>query len=341
VIIFFKNVMAITKNNSPKEHLKSRYERVKTDSNPNYPSIWAIIVTWNGSKWISKAIESVLSSSIPLSLLVVDNASTDDSKEIISRFPNVNLIKNQENLGFGKANNLGIKYALTHGAEYILLLNQDVKIDEFMVENLLNVYCKYREYGLLSPLQLDYEGEGINSRIVGNLKSNNQLLSDAILGNLQEIYDLPFIPAAIWLIPTQILEKIGGFDPIFFMYGEDTDYCHRVRFHGFKIGLVPNARAFHWHYTHQSLKESSSRSYTPYIFPEITVELKNPNRHILLNYLFVFKEWSKRILYLLINLEIRLSLFTIASLLYAIYKVKIIWKHWYISRSKKRPWLNN
>ena len=58
---------------------------------------------------------------------------------------------------------------------------------------------------------------------------------------------LPFINAAAWVLSRALVEKIGGFDPIFFMYGEDQDYCHRALFHGFKTGLAPKAIAYHWH----------------------------------------------------------------------------------------------
>ena len=93
-------------------------------------SISVVIVTFNGSFWIEKNLSQLLNSAIPVDIIVVDNASTDATISLIEKFPSVTLIKSKVNLGFGKANNLGIKHALNNGAEAVFLLNQDTWIYE-------------------------------------------------------------------------------------------------------------------------------------------------------------------------------------------------------------------
>ena len=92
-------------------------------------------------KWIDKCLSSILSSSIHLTPIVVDNNSADNTAEyILSDYPNTILIKSHINLGFGQANNKGIQYALQNGATHVLLLNQDAWIAPDMIEKMLHIW---------------------------------------------------------------------------------------------------------------------------------------------------------------------------------------------------------
>ena len=88
--------------------------------------IFVVIVTYKGKQWYDKCFQSLRESTIPVQIVVVDNTPGDeDAKYIKTHFPEVHLIKMNENLGFGKANNLGMRYALDNGCDYVFLLNQD------------------------------------------------------------------------------------------------------------------------------------------------------------------------------------------------------------------------
>lgn len=88
--------------------------------------VYVIIATYNGKKWINSCFSSIYNSTVPLNTIVVDNGSTDGTQNIIrEQFPKVNIIQSKTNIGFGQANNLGIKKAYDSGADYIFLLNQD------------------------------------------------------------------------------------------------------------------------------------------------------------------------------------------------------------------------
>lgn len=205
--------------------------------------IVTIVVTYNGIKWIDECLNSVLNSSIPIVLLVVDNNSSDGTVEYIKAiFPNVILLEQNINLGFGKANNLGISYAIKQNADFVFLLNQDAFVDKNTIEKLAEMSLNKPEFGILSSVQLDYTGKLLENYFFRFMVSDSSrtFYSDFVLKNeLKAIYEIDFIQAAAWLLPINTIKTIGGFDPIFFHYGEDDNYCQRVLFHNLKIGVVP------------------------------------------------------------------------------------------------------
>jgi|25_taG_2_1085351.scaffolds.fasta_scaffold01073_6 GT2 family glycosyltransferase len=204
-----------------------------------------IIVTYNGMKWLPKCLKSTK----PYPVVVVDNNSTDDTSEYIkNNHPGIKIFEQRKNLGFGQANNIGISYALKEGADFVFLLNQDAYLLSDCLESLIKAQIANSEYGILSPVHLNGEGNRLDENFSNYLSysRNNDFYSDYVLNKTkQEIYEVPFVNAAGWLISRNCLESVGGFDPIFFHYGEDENYCHRVIFHDLKIGVMPNL--FLWH----------------------------------------------------------------------------------------------
>ena len=98
-------------------------------------TIFAIIVTHNGMRWADRCFGSLRTSTLPVSTIVIDNASTDGiADHLESHFPEVELIKSTENLGFAKANNIGILKAYNAGADFVMLLNQDAWIEPNTLE---------------------------------------------------------------------------------------------------------------------------------------------------------------------------------------------------------------
>src|SRR4051812_40126509 len=126
-------------------------------------NIFTIIVTYNGSKWISKCLKSLFDSTLPLKIIVIDNASADDTCEKIRNgFPEVNLIESSFNLGVCKANNRGIKKAFDVGATHFFLLNQDAWIEPDTIEKLVAQQQENTEYAVLSPLHLNGKGDALD-----------------------------------------------------------------------------------------------------------------------------------------------------------------------------------
>jgi GT2 family glycosyltransferase len=207
------------------------------------PIIYAIVVTYNGAKWVDKCFGSLMESNIPVKVLAIDNASTDKTVELIkSKYPSVELIENGTNLGFGKANNIGLKRILYENADYAFLLNQDAYIFPTTIAALIDAHKRNYDYGIFSPLE--YCNTGELDKKFERFYAPKELLANMHTTG-QNLFQTEFVNAACWLIPKKIIQIIGGFDPIFSHYGEDVDYCKRVRSKQFKIGIVKNSKYVH------------------------------------------------------------------------------------------------
>ncbi|WP_417370986.1 glycosyltransferase family 2 protein [Gelidibacter japonicus] len=206
---------------------------------------YIIIVTFNGMAWI----DTCLKSCINYPTIVVDNASSDETVSFIeANYPNVILIKQSVNLGFGQANNVGIRYALDQGAEHVFLLNQDAYLIDTVLEELISFQKQNPDYGILSPIHITGNQKKLDKNFSNFMlkEKTGQFYSDFVLRNtLADVYEVPFVNAAAWLISKKCLETVGGFDPLFFHYGEDDNYCQRVAFHGLKIGVLPQCYIIH------------------------------------------------------------------------------------------------
>lgn len=211
-------------------------------------NVYVVVVTYNGMRWLDRCLESISSSDIRLKTILIDNMSTDGSLQYVkTKFPEVQSIEAGGNLGFGKANNLGIQIALDAGADYVFLLNQDAWIEPDTVAGLIDIHQKYSGYGILSPLHLTGAGDALDRSfsMYCSVKECPDFLSDAVLHNYRDVYSIGFVNAAFWLISRECLLKVGLFDPLFPHYGEDLDYVNRVKAFNFYIGICPRFKGFH------------------------------------------------------------------------------------------------
>lgn len=205
--------------------------------------VCTIIVSYNFEKWLHACLSSLRNSSVKTTILVVDNNSEDKTCEIIIKeYPEVILLQNKENLGFGRANNIGLRYALENGFKSVFLLNQDAWVEENTLEKLVAASTNNPEFGIISPIHLNGAGEKTDfgfSEYTG-VKSRNDAENVKA-----DVTSSTFINAATWLIPASIVKKTGGFAPLFPHYGEDVNYSQRVREQGLKIGFVKDAFVYH------------------------------------------------------------------------------------------------
>ena len=196
--------------------------------------IAVVIVTFNGEIWIRKNLNSLLNSTYPIDIIIVDNASTDETVNVIEEFSSVELIQNKNNLGFGKANNIGIDSAIKNGADAIFLLNQDSWIFENTITNLAKKLFKNQDLGIVSPMHYSAD-ETILDSSFSTYYNKNETEIDS-----NSIRIVPFVNAAAWLVSKDCFLKVGFFEPVFNHYGEDRNFCDRVHYHKFKIGIVKN-----------------------------------------------------------------------------------------------------
>lgn len=196
-----------------------------------------IIVTYQGMRWIRRCLDSVFSSSMPADVILIDNGSDDGCPEFVSaNYPQVILTRQDKNLGFARANDIGLRYAIDHSYGYVYLLNQDAWVLPDTFERLAAAFGSGR-WGLLSPLQMRPDLVTPDRRFKKHYHGTMQP-SDAV-------QPVRFVMAAHWMLSRECLESVGLFSPAFSHYGEDNNYCDRVRSHGFGVGVLPSAVAVH------------------------------------------------------------------------------------------------
>ncbi len=236
---------------------------------------YIIVVTYNGIKWISKCLESAR----PYQVVVVDNNSSDGTVEFIENsFSNTVILKQNNNLGFGTANNIGINHALKNGAEHIFLLNQDAYLQQNSLTKLIDTMEANPQIGLLSPIHLSGNNMNLDYNFASFVlhRSDFKLYSDLITSRpLKDYYEVDFINAAAWLISKKCLEAVGGFDPIFFHYGEDENFCQRVLYHNFKIAVCPDS--YINHDREQKAYKKTKRFETELLEKETVLKIKYAN----------------------------------------------------------------
>ncbi len=219
-----------------------------------------VVVNYNGGDFLKRCAESVFSSNTPLALIIVDNASVDDSLASLSSLSrgghHCEIIENSENLGFSKAVNLG---ANAGSSPYVLLLNPDCEIHPHTVSNLIHEAEKYDDLGIMGALV--FNEDGTEQRGCRRLEPTftRSMVTALRLGryfksvNLQneplpaEAMSLDAVSGSAMLIKRDVFEALGGMDEGYFLHVEDLDICRRVREFGKKVYFTPKVSLFHHH----------------------------------------------------------------------------------------------
>lgn len=231
-----------------------------------------IIVNYNVPYFLEQAILSVKKAihNIEAEIIVIDNASKDKSVEMMQqKFPDVTLIANKENVGFSKANNQGIKIAT---GDYVLLLNPDTVVQEDTFEKCIAFMEKHLEAGALGVKMIDGKGNFLpeSKRALPTPKiaffkafglsalfPKSPLFGRYHLGHLSENenHEVEVLAGAFMFMRKEVLNKTGGLDETFFMYGEDIDLSYRITLEGYKNYYLADTSIIH--YKGESTKKGS------------------------------------------------------------------------------------
>jgi len=184
--------------------------------------ISVIIINWNGKKWLEKCLTSLTNQTYKnLEILVVDNASVDNSIESINKkFPKVKIIKNKKNLGFSTGNNIGIKASL---GEYIVLLNNDTWVEKDFLEKLIGFYKK-NNYSVISPIEKRY----FTKQTVAYSPTIDITGSHVYLPPINKTKKMFFLPGICLFFSKIVYMETKGLDNDFYMYFEDVDWFWRL-----------------------------------------------------------------------------------------------------------------
>lgn len=216
----------------------------------SYPKIAMIVLNWNGKNDTCECLESLRQLNYPnYEIIVVDNGSTDGSQKFLrENFPEVILIENERNFGFGGGFNVGIKKALKRKAEYIVCLNNDVIVDKNFLIELVKVGELSPEIGGLYPMAYYYDqpnringAGGVNRFINGKVFGCGELDN----GQYNKVRENMLLCGPAIVLKEKTLLDVGFFDVSYFYGPEDLDIALRAIRAGYKLIFVPNAKLWH------------------------------------------------------------------------------------------------
>ncbi len=206
--------------------------------------VLAIIITYNGKQWLDLCLGSLAGSSTPVDIAVVDNASQDGTQAVLrSKYADAitHLHCLQDNVGFGRAHNHVFAQPYVAQYDYILLLNQDAAVAPEALQYLLTS-ASLPNVGIVSPL---HYGDADGAKLDVNFEDYYVSRAVERAGLPEYIREVSFVNAAVWLIPTAVVGALGGFNPLFSHYGEDTNFVHRMLALDKRVLVDRRARAYH------------------------------------------------------------------------------------------------
>ncbi len=220
--------------------------------------ISVILVSYNTIEMTKKALDSLFSSSgdFAMEVFIIDNASKDNSSEIIRReYPNITLIENKQNVGFGRANNQVLP--LIHG-RYVLLLNTDAFIRPDTISKTIQYMDAHHKCGILGVKLLSRDGTLQPScryfptpwNIFLERTGLNQFFKQAkLIDDMSWDHSVArncdWVPGCYYMIRKEVIDQVGLFDPRYFLYYEEIDHCFKTKRAGWDVVYFPDAPVVH------------------------------------------------------------------------------------------------
>jgi hypothetical protein len=223
--------------------------------------ISVVILSWNDQNYLEECLQSLVNSTKrTMEIIVVDNASTDGTPDMVeAKFPMVKLIRNPENLGFPKGNNIGIQASR---GKYVFLINSDVKVLDGCMDAVADYLDAHPDVGMIGPKILNRDGTHQSScRQFPTLWNNFCMLSglsrvfnDSRFFSGEHMFyfrgdrqmDVNVLVGCFWAVRREALDEFGMLDEGFFMYAEDLDWCQRCWNAGWRVVFFPGAEAIHY-----------------------------------------------------------------------------------------------
>lgn len=209
------------------------------------PKVSIVLLGYNRASLLPKCIESLKKQEYTnIEIIYVDDASTDNSVEVAKSYGITKIIQLNTNLGFGPANNEGVKIA---EGKFVFFISDDMYIDKNCISNLVKEISKSSDIFAVDPSQYNWDGELIHGCTVikkSGIKNWFPFISVDYFGP-KEIIEIPWGCAGSIMIRTEMFNKLEGFDPTFFMDGEDLDLCWRAWMMGWKTIYVPDSIVHH------------------------------------------------------------------------------------------------
>lgn len=218
------------------------------------PHIYIIVLNWNGADDTLACLNSLAALTYSnFNVIVVDNGSTDNSliklRSYSSAYPLV-LLETGKNLGYAGGNNVGTRHAMEHGADFVLVLNNDTTVAPDLLEQLVNAARRNPDAGVFSarvmyfdnPDRVWFDGARWNESSL-QLEWPGQGESETNLGTID--HDTDYASGAALFFRAEVVRKIGLLDETFFLVWEEVDWCFRARKAGWRNLVVTTAKVWH------------------------------------------------------------------------------------------------
>ena len=257
--------------------------------------VCVVVLAWNHIDDTVECLNSLTSSNYSqVHFILVDNCSTDNTLEVVRRdFPAVEILHSDENLGVSGGYNLGMKRAVEQGADYILIANNDIKVDPDMIHHLASALDHHPAVGMAMPKIYHYFGKPMRLWCIGakwrRFPPMVKMIGDGVVNSPRYSQEtaIQFAPSCVLMLRREAIEKVGYFDTGYFFYHDDWDYCVRYRKTGFSIWFVPEAKM--WHKVSVSTQKSDKPAKWWVYFGRSTVRYYR--KHSNLAALFSFAGW--------------------------------------------------
>jgi len=233
--------------------------------------IFAVILHYKGRDLTYQCISSlqgINKRDFWLETVLVDNCSPQPVDKFKKEFKDLVVLKNSRNLGFAEGNNVGIRYALKNGADWVLILNNDTTVAPDLLIQLIKQSSLINQSGILGPKiyfapGFEYHKNRYKPSQRGkvfwyaggvidwkNVYCSHRGVDEVDSGQYDKLEETDFVSGCAMLVKKEVFEKIGLFDSRYFLYLEDVDFCQRAKKAGFKIIYVPGGKV--WHYNASS-----------------------------------------------------------------------------------------
>ena len=217
------------------------------------PKVGVVILNYNGSSLAEQCVRSVLKCGYRnTDIVLVDNASTDGSLDYLrAMFPEMHGVGNSENLGIAGGRNRGFVEAIHRGAEYVLSLDNDTRIDPGLIDALIAVAESDPRIGVVGPKTYMDDGSARMQCAGGRITYTQNVCSERGRGKMDRgqydrIEDVDYLPGFGFMARREVFEKLNFLDERFYGYGhEDSDFCVRAARLGYRVVYVPQARMWH------------------------------------------------------------------------------------------------
>jgi len=278
-----------------------------------------IIVNWNAKDYLLQCIASINDSTCDCTyeIIVVDNASSDGSAQVVAeKYSQIQLIVNDNNLGFSRANNIGIAHSC---GRYVCLVNSDVKVLDGCLDRMVEFMDQSHAVGALGPKTLNGDGSlrvncqhfptlwntFCHAAFLKSLFPRTRWFNSGIMTYFdhQSVIRCEVLPGCFFMVRRTAMEKVGLLDEDFFIYAEDKDWCKRFWDGGWEIAFLPTAEAIHY------AGKSAARAPVRFQVEKLKANIRYWNKHhgrfcvgvlyviLLLNYGIRIAGWSAKYIF--------------------------------------------